>query len=62
LAGLPGKIPDQKFVSTLFQDENFYTFFIKKYTFFYDVLNQVTPGQCTISCLQVQLLGIFIMM
>jgi len=34
LAGLPGKIPDQKFVSTLFQDENFYTFFIKKYTFF----------------------------
>jgi len=33
LADLAGKIPDQKTVSTLFQDENFYTFFLKKYFF-----------------------------
>jgi len=39
LASLADKIPDEKSVSTLFQDENFYTFFIKKYTSIYDVLN-----------------------
>jgi len=34
LAGLAGKIPDQKSVSTLFQDENFYNFFIKNILLF----------------------------
>jgi len=60
LAGITGnKFPDQKPISTVFQDENLYIFFIKN-VLLYDVINWITPGQSTTSCLQ--LFGIFIMM
>jgi len=51
LAGLPGnKFLIKKPVSTVFQNENFYTFFMKKYTYLlYYVFNWVPPGQSTAS-------------
>jgi len=55
------KLLTKNLFQEFFQDENFYTFFIKKYTsLLYDVFNWVTPGKSTTSCLQ--LFGIFIMM
>jgi len=40
---------DQKPVSTVFQDENFYTFLKKYPSLLYGVFHWVTPGQSTTS-------------
>jgi len=54
---LAGQAANKFLIKNLFQqfivNENFYTFFIEKYTsLLYDVFNWASPEQSTISCLQ----------